>query len=105
MTRPARVFARVVATAWGRADRDRRREELEADLEGAAELGLSRAAVGAGQLRAAASTVYEGEIVPRPIGPLAIALRLGHARRGPVLLVLLASVSAVLAGIGMLLAR
>ena len=98
-----RVFLRVVSLAWGTQCRGRYREELEADLEGAPELGLSRASVALGQLRTAASVIYQGELVPQPIGPLAIALRHTGAKRGLVLILALALGSALLIGVGLLL--
>ena len=105
MSRVARMFARVVSLAWGTQHRDRYREELEADLEGAPELGLSRASVARGQARAAASAVYQGDHVPHPIGPLAIALRHTGTKRGPVLILVLALGSTLLVGVGLLLTR
>lgn len=105
MNRLTRVFLRVVSLAWARQGRDRYREELEADLQGAPELGLSRASVALGQLRTAASVIFQGELVPHPIGPLAIALRHTGAKRGPVLMLVLVLGSALLIGVGLLLIR
>ncbi len=98
-----RVFLRVVSLAWAGQHRDRYREELEADLEGAHELGLSRASVALGQVRTAASVVLRGEAVPHPIGPLAIALRHAGGKRGPVVILALTLGSALLIGLGLLL--
>ncbi len=96
-----RVFLLVVSLDWGTQRRDRYREELEADLEGAHE--LSRASVVPGQRRSAVSVIPQGELVPHPIGPLAIALRHSGSKRGPVLMLVLALGLILLVGVGLLL--
>lgn len=103
MSRANRLFARVLSSAWGKPQRDRYREELEADLDGAAELAISRRSVASGQVRAAASVIYQGDLVPHPIGPLAIALRRTGAKRGKVLILVLALGTTLLAGVGLLI--
>jgi hypothetical protein len=103
MSRTTRLFARVLAPAWGRQHRDRYREEIEADLDGADELGISRSSLAFGQVRAAASVTAQGEVVLHPIGPLAIALRHAGAKRGVVLILFFVLATTLLAGIGLLL--
>lgn len=103
MRRLDRVLVRLLTVAMSPADRERYREQLAADLDGATEVGLSRASVARGQARTAASVIDRGDVMPHPVGPLAIALRHSRTRRGPVLLLALVLGAALLAGVGVLL--
>lgn len=109
MERLALALVRCAAALLPAPHRARHLEQWQADVQGAAELGLSPLRLAAGATVAAThiAVVHRKEShVMQPIGPLALALRLvggpGARRRAATLAVLLGL--ALLAGVGLLLA-
>lgn len=100
MKRTIRLFVRLITGPMSPVDRERYREQLAADLDGAADVGLRRSSVARGQARVAASVIHQGDAMPHPVGPRAIALRHAHARRGPVILFALLLGAGLLTGLG-----
>ncbi|QGN47367.1 hypothetical protein GKC29_11280 [Micromonospora sp. WMMC415] len=104
----ALALVRCAAALLPGPHRARHLEQWRADVQGAAELGLSplRLAVGTTVAAARIAVVYRKEShAMQPIGPLALALRLvggPGARRHAVTLAALFGV-ALLAGLGLLL--
>lgn len=103
MTPLLRVLVHVASAAMARPERARFREQVAADLDGARELGISPTSVAVGHLRTVPSAIDRGDVMPHPVGPLAIALRHAGTRRGPVVLLALALGAALLAGLAVLL--
>ncbi|WP_422734808.1 hypothetical protein ACN26Y_14430 [Micromonospora sp. WMMD558] len=104
----ALALARCAAALLPAPHRARYREQWRADVQGAAELGLSSLRLAAGAAVAAARITVvnrKGSFAMQPIGPLALALRLvggpGARRRAATLAALFGV--ALLAGLGLLL--
>ncbi|SCG39415.1 hypothetical protein GA0070609_0717 [Micromonospora echinaurantiaca] len=107
--RAALVLVRCATALLPHASRARHLEQWQADVHGAAELGMSPLRLAAGTLGAAvriAATNRKGPRTMQPIGPLALALKLvggTHARRRAATLAAVLTAT-LLAGVGMLIA-
>ena len=82
---------------------DRYREQWEADVAGARELGMSPLGVAFGAVRAVVSMPSKGAVVAG-IGPLGMALRHAGASRGRVLAIAVVSALLLLGGVVLLFA-
>jgi hypothetical protein len=98
--RVALLMVRFAAAVVGD---DRYREQWEADVVGARELGMSPLSVAFGAVRAAAVMPSKGVAVAG-IGPLGIALRRAHTPRGRVLVIAVVSALLLLGGIALMFA-
>ncbi|MET7748659.1 hypothetical protein [Micromonospora sp. NPDC005367] len=107
-TRVALVVLRCAAALLPRDLHGRYREQWEADVRGATDLGMSPLRLAAGTLGAAALIAYANRKETRttqPIGPLALALRLAgdaNARRRAAALAAVLTLT-LLAGVGLLI--
>ncbi|MGS2618660.1 hypothetical protein ACVCAH_29640 [Micromonospora sp. LZ34] len=107
--RAALLLVRCAAALLPGASRARHLEQWQADVYGAAELGMSPLRLAAGTLGAAvriAATSPKGPPAMQPIGPLALALKLiggTHARRRAATLAAVFTAT-LLAGVGLLIA-
>ncbi|MFG3698268.1 hypothetical protein ACGF5C_10165 [Micromonospora sp. NPDC047620] len=107
--RAALVLVRCAAALLPGPSRARHLEQWQADVHGAAELGMSPLRLAAGTLGAAvriAATSPKGPRAMQPIGPLALALKLiggTHARRRAATLAAVLTAT-LLAGVGLLIA-
>ncbi|MEU4679816.1 hypothetical protein [Micromonospora sp. NPDC023737] len=108
-TRVAIVVLRCTVALLPRDLRGRYREQWEADVRGATDLGMSPLRLAAGTLGAAAliaNANRKGTRTMQPIGPLALALRLvggTNARRHAAALAAVLTLT-LLAGVGLLIA-
>ncbi|MFI6097887.1 hypothetical protein ACIA8G_20200 [Lentzea sp. NPDC051213] len=82
---------------------DRYREQWEADVVGAPELGLSPLRVAFGALVAVVFLPSKGTLMA-PVGPLGIALKHAGTPRGRVLAIAVVSALLLLGGVAMLFA-
>jgi hypothetical protein len=82
---------------------ERYREQWEADVAGARELGLSPWGVAFGAVRAVVVMPSKG-VVMAGIGPLGIALKHARTPRGRVLAIAVVSALSLLGGVAMLFA-
>ncbi|MGW6930605.1 hypothetical protein ACWGE0_11110 [Lentzea sp. NPDC054927] len=98
--RVALLLVRFAAAVVGD---DRYREQWEADVAGARELGMSPLRVAFGAVCAVVAMPSEGAVVAG-IGPLGIALRHAGTLRGRVLAIAVVSALLLLGGIVMLFA-
>jgi hypothetical protein len=109
--RAALLIVRCAASLLPDPDqRDRYREQWQADVHGAAELGLSPVRIGMGAAGAAARiamTQTKGSTTMLPIGPLAIALKVvggPRARQRAAALAVVFTLT-LLGGVALLIAR
>lgn len=93
----------LVRFAAAVVDDDRYREQWEADVVGARELGMSPLGVAFGVLRAVVSMPSKGVAVAG-IGPLGMALKHAGTSRGRVLAIAVVSALLLLGGVVMLFA-
>jgi hypothetical protein len=98
--RVALLLVRFAAAVVGD---ERYREQWEADVVGARELGMSPFSVASGAVRAAVVIPSKGVVVAG-IGPLGIALKHAGTSRGRVLVIAVVSALLVLGGVAMLFA-
>lgn len=98
--RAALLVVRLAAAVVGDG---RYREQWEADVVGARELGMSPLRVAFGALVAVVAMPSKGAVVA-PIGPLAIALKHAQTPRGRVLVIAVVSALLLLGGLAMLFA-
>ncbi|HEX8868633.1 MAG TPA: hypothetical protein VF821_23440 [Lentzea sp.] len=98
-----RVALVVVRFAAAVIEDDRWREQWEADVVGARELGMSPLMVAFGALRAVVAMPSKGVAVAG-IGPLGMALKHAKTPRGRVLAIAVVSALLVLGGVAMLFA-
>ncbi|MEU7480846.1 hypothetical protein AB0A63_33060 [Lentzea sp. NPDC042327] len=98
--RVALLLVRLAAAVVGD---ERYREQWEADVAGARELGMSPVRVAFGALLAVVVMPSKGAVVAG-IGPLGMALRHAQTPRGRVLAIAVVSALFVLAGVVMLFA-
>ena len=98
--RAALLVVRFAAAVVGD---ERYREQWEADVVGARELGMSPLRVAFGVVRAAVAMPSKGAVMAG-IGPLGIALKHAQTPRGRVVAIAVVSALLVLGGIAMLFA-
>lgn len=98
--RAALLVVRFAAAVVGD---ERYREQWEADVVGARELGMSPLRVAFGALVAVVAMPSKGTVVA-PIGPLGIALKRAQTPRGRVLVIAVVSALLLLGGLAMLFA-
>lgn len=98
--RAALLLVRFAAAVVGD---DRYREQWEADVVGARELGMSPLKVALGALVAVVAIPKKG-VVMAPIGPLGIALKHAQTPRGRVLAIAVVSALLLLGGVALLFA-
>ncbi|MEV6238036.1 hypothetical protein [Lentzea sp. NPDC051838] len=97
--RGALIVVRFAAAVVGD---ERYREQWEADVVGARELGMTPLRVAFGALRAVVAMPSKGAVVAG-IGPLGVALKHAGTPRGRVLVIAVVSALLVLGGVVMLL--
>lgn len=98
-----RVALSLVRFAAAVVGDDRYREQWEADVVGAHELGMSPLGVAFGTVRAAVAMPSKGAVM-LPIGPLAIALKHAQTPRGRVLAIAVVSALSLLGGVALMFA-
>lgn len=98
--RAALLLVRLAAAVLGD---DRYREQWEADVVGARELGMSPWNVAFGAVRAVMTIPSKGTVMA-PIGPLGIALKHAQTPRGRVIAIAVVSALLLLGGVALLFA-
>ena len=98
--RVALLLVRFAAAVVGD---DRYREQWEADVVGARELGMSPLSVAFGAVRAVVAMPSKGAVMAG-IGPLGIALKRAQTPRGRVLAIAVVSALMLLGGVALLFA-
>jgi len=98
-----RVALLVVRFAAAVVGDERYREQWEADVVGARELGMSPLKVALGALVSVVAIPSKGTVMV-PVGPLAIALKHAKTPRGRVLVIAVVSALLLLGGLALLFA-